>query len=447
MKISSCLIVKNEAENINRCLESIKNISDEIIVVDTGSTDNTKEIAKSFEANIYDYQCDDNFSNARNFALDKAAGDWIIFLDADEYFDANTPKNLKHVLGRINDNNKYDAVLFKMLHTEGHNGRIVSVNPTVRAFRGKNKIRYIGAVHEQPLNKDKTLYAANISDYSLVVYHTGYSSTLLPEKVNRNLEILKREIKNNQITNLTYYYMSSINNNLGNSEESIKYALLALKEPTFEKTIMAYQPYVFLIDNMIKLKDKYTFDEIEKYIDEAINRFPTHPEVWYIIGNARKEQGNYLAAINCYLKAIECNRNFDLLLNNNFPARLQLTYFNLAESYKITGDSIKAFDNYIECLKIDKYNMDTITGLYDLIKNQNTAEIIFFLNSIYDRKKKEDLVFLNSAMANVGNKIITNYYYKKHEELQGYNTLMIHTRDINKETFLKSFYIEKYSKN
>ncbi|MGI6084069.1 MAG: glycosyltransferase [Acetivibrionales bacterium] len=417
MKISTCLIVKNEEENISRCLESIKTVSDEIIVVDTGSTDNTVEIARSLGARVYFYEWDNNFSNAKNYALDKATGDWIIFLDADEYFDEKTSKNLAHVLNRINNNKAYDAILFKMYHTEGCNGRIISENPTVRAFRGHNKIRFFGAVHEQPLNKGNTLYAANITDYSLVVYHTGYSSVLLPEKINRNLKILKDEIAKNQITNLTYYYMSSMNNNLNNSEESIKYALLALKEPTFEKTIMAYQPYVFLIDNMVKLKDKHTFEEIEKYIEEAISRFPAHPEIWYVIGNARKEQGDYPAAIESYHKALECNKNFNLLLNNNFPARLGLVYFYLAELFKKTGDPVQALDYYFESLKINKHNFDTIYGLYELIKNQEPANIILFLNSIYDKQNKNDLVFLNTAMANLGNTVLANYYYKLHEGL------------------------------
>lgn len=93
MKISTCLIVKNEADNIGRCLDSIKDISNEIIVVDTGSTDNTKEIALKIGAKIFDYQWDNNFSKAKNYALSKATGDWIVFPDADEYLDANSLKS------------------------------------------------------------------------------------------------------------------------------------------------------------------------------------------------------------------------------------------------------------------------------------------------------------------------------------------------------------------
>ena len=83
MKVSACLITKNEAENILRCLESLREIADEVIVVDTGSKDNTKELALNHGAKVYHFQWDNNFSNARNFALDQINSDWVIFLDAD----------------------------------------------------------------------------------------------------------------------------------------------------------------------------------------------------------------------------------------------------------------------------------------------------------------------------------------------------------------------------
>ncbi len=82
--LSLCMIVKNEEENIGRCLASVKPVVDEMIVVDTGSTDRTIDIAKAFGAQVYDFEWTNNFAEARNFSLSKAAGDWILVLDADE---------------------------------------------------------------------------------------------------------------------------------------------------------------------------------------------------------------------------------------------------------------------------------------------------------------------------------------------------------------------------
>ena len=84
-RISLVMIVKNEEANLGRCLESVKGIVDEIVVVDTGSTDATKIIADSFNAVVYDFTWSNDFSAARNFGLEKATGAIRLILDADEY--------------------------------------------------------------------------------------------------------------------------------------------------------------------------------------------------------------------------------------------------------------------------------------------------------------------------------------------------------------------------
>ena len=86
MKISACYITKNEERNIARSLQSLADAVDEIIVVDTGSTDGTREIAEALGARVLDFSWQDDFSAPRNFAVEAASGDWIVFLDADEWF-------------------------------------------------------------------------------------------------------------------------------------------------------------------------------------------------------------------------------------------------------------------------------------------------------------------------------------------------------------------------
>src|SRR5574343_299448 len=84
MKLSACLMVKNEEENLPRCLNSIKDVVDEIIIVDTGSTDSTIEIAKEYTDKIYIHPWENNFSKHRNQSISYATGDWILIIDADE---------------------------------------------------------------------------------------------------------------------------------------------------------------------------------------------------------------------------------------------------------------------------------------------------------------------------------------------------------------------------
>ncbi|MBF8416863.1 glycosyltransferase family 2 protein [Heyndrickxia coagulans] len=103
MKASLCVITKNEENNIKKCLESVGDIVFEKIVVDTGSTDKTIEIAKKMGAKVYSFKWIDDFSAAKNYAISKAKGDWIIFLDADEFIE---PSQIQMVEEKINEAEK-----------------------------------------------------------------------------------------------------------------------------------------------------------------------------------------------------------------------------------------------------------------------------------------------------------------------------------------------------
>ena len=106
--ISLCMIAKDEEKSIGQCLNSAKDIVDEIIIIDTGSTDRTKEIAKKYNARIFDFKWSDDFSAARNEGIRHAAKDWVLVLDADETLDEKGKKTIKEL---INDK-ETDAVLF-----------------------------------------------------------------------------------------------------------------------------------------------------------------------------------------------------------------------------------------------------------------------------------------------------------------------------------------------
>ena len=99
LKISACVITKNEEKNIGRWLDCMRQLADEMIVVDTGSTDATVELAQAAGAKVCHFSWCDDFAAAKNFALEQANGDWILFLDADEYFEpASLPLVRQYIL-------------------------------------------------------------------------------------------------------------------------------------------------------------------------------------------------------------------------------------------------------------------------------------------------------------------------------------------------------------
>jgi glycosyltransferase involved in cell wall biosynthesis len=138
------MITKNEEFKLKRCLESVKDIVNEIIIVDTGSTDKTKDIALEFGAKIYDYKWDDNFANARNYAVSKSSGDWNLILDADEFI---TNIDLDSVYKFMDSK---DSVIgqIKIVNLFEQDGEIRKSNSFISRL-APNGIYFSGSIHEQ----------------------------------------------------------------------------------------------------------------------------------------------------------------------------------------------------------------------------------------------------------------------------------------------------------
>ena len=98
--LSACLIVKNEEQRLPQCLESLRSLADEIIIVDTGSSDRTISIAKKYQARVFHFDWCDDFSRARNYAIAQAKGKWILVIDADEVLEQSAIATLQEVMQR-----------------------------------------------------------------------------------------------------------------------------------------------------------------------------------------------------------------------------------------------------------------------------------------------------------------------------------------------------------
>ena len=179
VKLSLVMIAKNEARCLARCLQSVRNIVDEIIVTDTGSTDDTVKIASKNGAKMSHYAWANDFAAARNFALAQAAGDWILVLDADEWASENLAKEIRNFIqgppqiGRL-----------KIVSDFRHHGQTQQSNTFVsRLFPGGAKFE--GRIHEQIVSP---LPRVNLHGE---LWHDGYLET---KKSDRNVKMLSAEI-------------------------------------------------------------------------------------------------------------------------------------------------------------------------------------------------------------------------------------------------------------
>src|SRR3954451_13110751 len=192
LTLSLCMIVRDEEEMLPRSLAAVRDAVDEIIVVDTGSTDGTIEIAKSFGAKVIEREWTGSFSDARNVSFDAATGDWIMFLDADEVLVADDAQRLRDVLGRT------WREAFYLVETnftgELGDGTAVTHN-ALRVFRNRPEYRFEGRIHEQIAHKLPTGQPERIEITDVRVEHYGYLGVVrdAKDKSRRNIELLERQ--------------------------------------------------------------------------------------------------------------------------------------------------------------------------------------------------------------------------------------------------------------
>lgn len=202
MKISLCVICKDEESLIGGALKSGKEFVDEIIVVDTGSSDRSIEIAKSFGAKVYNEKFNDDFSEIRNKAISYATGDWILFLDCDEYLSEESGKALRSYI----ENDKSRDVMF--IRIVGMlDGQRRSSHNDIRFFKRDKGIFYKGIVGENVLcSVLKNFGRERISYSDLEIYHYGSDKDIVnvDKKVERNINLYKKINENDK--NAEYYF-------------------------------------------------------------------------------------------------------------------------------------------------------------------------------------------------------------------------------------------------
>jgi len=194
VKLSACLIVKNEEKHLDRCLASVKPIVDEIVVVDTGSIDRTVEIAEKYGAKIGHFEWCDDFAAARNESLKLATGDWALWIDADEELDSNGFSQIREGLMRPQFAGYYFQIINFM---EAEKEANTYVHTAIRLFRIIPGVWFTGRIHEQIIGgfKERGYVPATLTKG--VIKHYGYqhASMVEKDKINRTINMLRREVE------------------------------------------------------------------------------------------------------------------------------------------------------------------------------------------------------------------------------------------------------------
>ncbi|MCM3443751.1 glycosyltransferase [Metabacillus halosaccharovorans] len=445
MEISACLIVKNEEKHIKRCLDSFRHVVDEIIVVDTGSTDDTVKIAKEFGAKIYFYKWDNNFANARNFAIAKTDADWIIFLDADEYFISNTASEIPTLLERLNHN--IDAVIVKRVNIDTQSNRVIDIDSMTRIFRGKNRLKYRNNIHEN-IYKDKgTLNVFDATNHSFEIHHTGYSKNVIKSKAERNIKLLLNNLYNNKENYITYYYLADCYMSLEQYDEAMKFAKMFIKSGQSVYGFNSKQ-YHNLIRSMKHLK--YDYIERLKIINEAIERFPSLPDFYRYRGILHLEFCEYAKSLESFEKVIILTKTYKDIEMTTIPGLLDSVYYSLGFLSQIKNDYSTAVDYYIKSLHENKYFEQSFVSLMNILRYESPEEVILLLKDLYVVTEKEDMKFIVRLLSKLKfGKILLyfgNIWYKQFKEEDStlmYMFLVSGNYDAAFRNFIKCYKEEK----
>ena len=293
--LSLCMIVRNENETLPDCLSSITGIVDEIVIVDTGSTDDTPNIVKQYGARLYNFPWNDNFSEARNESLKRARGDWIIYLDADEQLSSTHRVRLKTLLPNT-DAMGFDVAVRSFLGPEYHWGE------STRIFRNHEKIRFEGCVHEQ-ITPSILRLGGKIDKMNMIIEHSGYDKEKhdLEAKYLRNEKLLLKQIQENSNDAFAHYCLGNLYDQMQKDQLAIQF---------YKKSLLLKhdQPKaLFLLGN--KFLQFNEFKQAEQCFQNAHDLAPDVSEVVYNLAISQIKQERYNDAISSFRQVLQIRPN------------------------------------------------------------------------------------------------------------------------------------------
>jgi len=332
------MIVKNEQDYIERCIRSVTNVVDKIIVVDTGSTDKTVQLATQLGAEVSHFEWCDDFSAARNMALSRSDADWNLVIDADEWLNDNGNRfysvvlpqlNQGLFLGEICQNNAYEIA------------GDISYSPLWIPRVLPRGIKYDGRIHEQPMGMlpRKRL--------EITFEHSGYLPIKHREKQGRNERLLLESLQLNPQDCYLWYQLGKEYNIYGQHEN----AVLA-----FERGLrLGDASYRFWHDLVIRfmnsLKHTSRYSRAIELADDYLQRWDSSPDLWFCLGdiflsvaqqNPNEALSRWLPMVcNCWQKCLSIGENlaFDGAVSGRGSF---LAAHNLAIVYESLGDSQNA---------------------------------------------------------------------------------------------------------
>ncbi|HKE80689.1 MAG TPA: glycosyltransferase family 2 protein [Solirubrobacteraceae bacterium] len=279
LTLSLCMIVKDEEAMLGRCLQAARPAVDEIVVVDTGSTDRTVQIAEEHGARVLHHAWDGDFSAARNVSFEAATGDWVIYLDADEVLVAEDAERLRALTGRTWREAFY---LVETHHTGDLEDGTAVTHDALRVFRNRPEYRFDGRIHEQIAQNLPGHLPERLERTTVRVEHFGYLGTVrgAKDKISRNLELLQRQAAEGLDTPFLHFNLGSEYAAAGDAPQALEHFERAWRAVRIDEHVTKYGFAPSLTSRYLKaLRSSGRAADVRATADEILVLFPGFTDI------------------------------------------------------------------------------------------------------------------------------------------------------------------------
>ncbi len=311
MLLSAALIVRDEAEQLSGCLASLEALVDEILVVDTGSVDDTREVAHRFGARLFEFPWNADFAEARNRGLEFVRGEWVLYIDADERV---LPCDFAAVREQLADPS-YAAHEVLLRPRPHHTPYWI-----LRLFRSDPAIRFQGAIHENiwPAVQAFCGGELRVGRSRLLLDHLGYEGDQAP-KHRRNLPLLQKALRADPTRIFCWCHLADIHAALGerdlatNALETALAMVRGRRKPAVDDVL----PYLRLIHHGVEAGR-----DVADLLTEARDRFPANMQFIWLEGRAHLSAGRYELAIPLFLRLVNRHQDSEFDHASAYDARI-----------------------------------------------------------------------------------------------------------------------------
>ncbi len=433
MKLSACWITKNEESRIARSIQSVAAAVDELIVADTGSTDNTVKIAEANGASVFHFDWVNDFSAARNFSFSHATGDIILMMDADEWYEPALTQSSRPLIEGFFKSGKTNVVMVRRHNIDPATELTIDSDHMQRIFLNKNGFHFENAIHEVPAFTPPA-GPEGVSTDALCLLHDGYAADMIKAKLRRNLRLLELEAanskdQNHKATQMAYILREAAGT--GQAEKAVRALTWLLQNPKPTYHAFASHSHLMAVSLNFGVRMAATNGHFVpqsllentwiKDLPARFSRSPITHVARVFFESVVKQNDRYLLA-HLDEDVAEANRHVgasvfdDVSLYTKTAVHL---YENAALASMYRGQKAPAFDYVAKALTARADNAgdglapSTLALFLQCVRGLPAADIILFLNNHLNITKTGNLNLLLASMCCDGFADVYKYYVKQ----------------------------------